>query len=349
MQTLKTSGLLTQAQIKTTGSAIAKTQKTCGAIPWYVGGKLDPWDHVEAAMGLSISGFTSEAEAAYVWLKKNQLADGSWHAQYFLNDANQKTARTSLKETNFIAYVATGVWHHYCINQDLKFLRRLFPCVQRAIDCVLHYQTPHGDIAWAYSNQGAEPDALLTACSSILRSLECAVRSARVLNEPYEHWEHAGNKLWKAITLKPFRFDRTWESKDRFAMDWYYPILAGVYNPNEMTLRLSKHWDTFVHQDLGCHCVSDEPWITVAESAELVIALEAAGQHGKALEIFENVQKWRTKDGNYWTGYVYRDDTLWPNEQTSWTAGAVLLAHDALTRHTAAHSVFLTPSAFQTT
>jgi hypothetical protein len=32
---------------------------------------------------------------------------------------------------------------------------------------------------------------------------------------------------------------------------------------------------------------------------------------------------------------------IWPREKTTWTAGAILLAADALTQHTAAANLFL--------
>ena len=43
------------------GAFIASIQKDTGEIPWSLGGKTDPWDHVESAMGLSISGYYEEA------------------------------------------------------------------------------------------------------------------------------------------------------------------------------------------------------------------------------------------------------------------------------------------------
>ncbi len=36
---------------------IAKVQLPSGEIPWHLGGKTDPWDHVEAAMGLTVGGY----------------------------------------------------------------------------------------------------------------------------------------------------------------------------------------------------------------------------------------------------------------------------------------------------
>ena len=54
---------------------ILEVQNQDGSIPWEKGKKLDPWDHIEAAMGLSIAGNKVEAEKAFNWLSDNQLDD----------------------------------------------------------------------------------------------------------------------------------------------------------------------------------------------------------------------------------------------------------------------------------
>jgi hypothetical protein len=46
-------------------------------------------------------------------------------------------------------------------------------------------------------------------------------------------------------------------------------------------------------------------------------------------------------DGGYWTGYNFRDKVIWPREKTTWTAGVILLAADALTEHSAASTLFI--------
>jgi hypothetical protein len=46
-------------------------------------------------------------------------------------------------------------------------------------------------------------------------------------------------------------------------------------------------------------------------------------------------------DGAWWTGYQFAEQVLWPKEKPTWTAGAVLLAVDALTHHTEASGLFL--------
>lgn len=325
--------------LKQSADFIAAIQHKDGAIPWYGGGKLDPWDHTEAAMALSVAGHWREAEQAYLWLAQQQLTDGSWYAHYLLGEASD-----ALRETNFVAYIATGVWHHYLVTGSRSFLADLFPCVELAIDFVLQQQSTHGEIAWAVGPDGvAEDDALVTACASVLRSIDCAIRAADILGHKRNHWLAASSRLRDALINKPLRFDRTWESKARFSMDWYYPVLAGLYDNEQAHVRLQSRWHEFVVPGLGCRCVSDEPWVTMAETSELVMALVAANQRQTALGLFATLRQWRDVDGGYWTGYVFRDDAIWPEEKTTWTAGAVILAADSLFRISGGAEIFSTP------
>ncbi len=327
--------------LRTTAEYIRSVQLPDGAIPWFVDGKLDPWDHVEAAMGLSVAGFTAEAEAAYAWLTHNQLQDGSWRCHYFEGEDEF----SHLRQPHFIAYIATGVWHHYLVTGDRSFLLHMWPTVRDAMGCIVRYQTPEGDICWAFDDSGeGQGDALVTGCCSILRSLDCAMRIATTLQFNDSPWRAARDRLRLVLREQPQRFDRTWPSKDRFAMDWYYPVLSGAWSPSESQQWLAQRWSEFVEPELGCRCVADEPWVTMAESSELVMALVACGKKTEAITIFEHIQQWRHQgDGGYWTGYVFRDDEIWPAEKTSWTAAAVILAADALNHYSAAHNLFSEP------
>lgn len=342
--TVLTPRTLLPAELQATANYILATQMPDGAIPWYTGGKLDPWDHTEAAMALSVAGEYSAAEHAYHWLAQQQLEDGSWFANYFPGTATEQRGNTheELRETNFVAYVATGVWHHFLITRDRQFLASMFPCVRRAVEFVLRYQSEFGEIAWAVDADGVgQNDALVTACSSVLRSLDCACHIAQALGSPQRDWKSAADRLANALLTKPERFDRTWESKARFSMDWYYPILAGLFPASEARIRIAARWQEFVVAELGCRCVNDEPWVTMAETSELVIALVASGEAEKARQLYNTLHQWRDGDGGYWTGYVFRDKTIWPDDKTTWTAGAVILAADALFALTPAHEIFL--------
>lgn len=317
---------------------IKRVQREDGCIHWFDGGFADPWDHTEAAMGLSIAGEYAAAEKAYRWLKNTQLEDGSWWMHYKDGEIHCDERR----ETNFIAYIATGVWHHYLITENYSFLCEMAPVVERAIRFVVGLQTEHGEIHWAVDTEGRpKRDALVTGCSSIYKSLECAINIFRTLGEPKPHWEKAREKLGDALRNKPERFDRTWESKARYSMDWFYPVLAGVFDKKQSLARINRRWDEFVEEGMGCRCVSDEPWVTVAESCELTMALLAAGDHARAVELYSWLHQWRDDEGVYWTGYQFVEDLLWPDEKPTWTAGAILLAADALTAHTPASRLFV--------
>jgi hypothetical protein len=80
--------------------------------------------------------------------------------------------------------------------------------------------------------------------------------------------------------------------------------------------------------------------VTIAESCELTMACLAAGEQGKAAELFNNLARYQVEDGSWWTGYAFADDVMWPDERPTWTAGAVLLAIDALDKLTGAAGIF---------
>lgn len=335
---LLSKGFFPESLLRPTVNYILQAQLSDGCIPWFKGGKADPWDHIEAAMGLTVGGEYEAARRAYRWLANEQLDDGSWWANYVAAQPVDKNHR----ETNFIAYIATGVWHYFLITQDKQFLAEFFPVIKKAIDFVLRYQAPTGEIYWAVAEDGsAKKDALVTACASIYKSLQCAIYCSQVLNHPCGIWQSACQQLGNTLRHHPECFDRTWESKERFSMDWFYPVLAGVVQGKAAQDRIESRWKLFIEHNIGCRCVSDEPWVTVAESCELTLALLAAGEHTKALSLFSWLHQFMDVDGGYWTGYNFRDNVIWPKEKTTWTAGVILLAADALTGHTAASQLFV--------
>jgi hypothetical protein len=122
-------------------------------------------------------------------------------------------------------------------------------------------------------------------------------------------------------------------------MDWYYPILTGPVRGRAASELLASRWDTFVVDGLGCRCVSTNPWVTGAETCELVMALDNVGDP-RAVEVFGDMLHTRHLSGLYWTGYVFTDDVFWPHEQTTYTSAAVILAADALSRTTPGSGIF---------
>lgn len=332
-------GMYPKEYLRPTVEYILQSQEDSGAIPWFLGGHLDPWDHVEAAMGLTIGGEYDSAVRAYQWLQKTQLEDGSWWAAY--REGKPDLEGEQRRESNFVAYVATGVWHHYLITTDEDFLQTMWPTVEKAIEFVLRLQTEHGEIHWAVEACGKpREDALITGCSSIYKSLECAHNIAVTLGIHRPEWLSSREALGEALRKKPERFDRTWESKARYSMDWFYPVLTGVFTGQQGHARLQERWQEFVEEGMGVRCTSDEPWVTVAESCELTMALLAVGDHARAVTLYSWLHQWRHEEGAFWTGYQFIEDLMWPEERPTWTSGAILLAADALTHYTPAARLF---------
>jgi hypothetical protein len=326
-------GVLTAAQAAQTVAAITAIQCPDGAIPWFDGGHLDPWDHVEAAMALDAAGEHERAEAAYRWLAAHQNPDGSWYAAYTDGEPTDRG-----RESNFCAYIAVGVWHHYLSTGDDSFIERMWPVLYAAVEFVLALQRPGGQIGWKREPDGrAVTDALLTGCSSIHHALRCALAVAEHREDPQPDWEVAVGALGHAVRHHPERF----LDKSRYSMDWYYPVLAGLLRGTEAKERIEKDWEEFVVPGLGVRCVVPNPWVTGGESAELALALWAMGESDRALRVLADIQHLRADDGMYWTGYVFEGDPdIWPRERTTWTAGAVLLAVAALGGDPATTTVF---------
>ncbi|MDG4830132.1 prenyltransferase [Solwaraspora sp. WMMD1047] len=315
-----------------TADTIAAAQEPSGQIPWFPGGHTDPWDHIEAAMALDVAGRHDRARAAYEWLRRSQNPDGSWYRGY-----RGAEVIDPVRESNFTAYVCVGLRHHLLSTGDDAFLDRMWPAVRAAVDFVLALRAPGGQIVWARDAAGAAADeALLTGCSSIYHALRCALELAGRRAEPQPGWELTASRLGHAVAAHPERFS----PRERYAMDWYYPVLSGAVRGAAARARIDAGWDRFVVPGLGVRCVSDRPWVTGAETCELVLALCALGERDRAAGLFADVARLRHPDGSYWTGYVYPDRTLWPAERTTWTAGAVLLAHAALAGQPATSAVF---------
>jgi hypothetical protein len=313
--------------------SIAATQQADGRIPWSPGDKTDPWDHVESAMGLTVGGAYAAARRAFEWLKQKQLPDGGWYAAYDTDTVRDRTC-----ETNHAAYVAAGLYHHFLATGDIGLMRDYWPTLEAAIEFVLRHQAPSGEIWWAVSPIGqVDHMALLTGNSSIYFSLKCALALSELLEKPRPHWHSALGRLKQCLSQRPHCFNMT---KSRFAMDWFYPALCGALTPAHSWDRISRQWKKFVIQNRGVRCVSDQPWVTIAESSELVLTLAAMGNHLLARIVFGWIGDHAFEDGTFWCGFTCPDMVVWPAEKITWTNAAVLLAADAIYGLTPAARLF---------
>ena len=125
-------------------------------------------------------------------------------------------------------------------------------------------------------SRGAATTPTTARCSPARRAstTACAARIAIAERLGHERpdWELSLGALAIAIAHRPDVF----LDKDRWAMDWYYPVLGGVLRGHAGARRASRRaGTTFVVDGRGVRCVSDRPWVTAAETCELVMALDA--------------------------------------------------------------------------
>lgn len=323
-------GVLTAAQVAETAASIAAMQEHSGAIPWTPGEHTDVWNHVEAAMALLVGGQREAAEHAFEWVRRTQRPDGSWPMKVVGGEVEDASG-----ETNMSAYLAVGTWHHWLLCRDLAFVERMWPVVRRGLDFVTGMQLGFGGIAWSQEWAGDRPakvnqEALLAGSSSIYQSLRAGVALAELMDDPQPGWELAGGRLGHALREHRELF----LDKATFSMDWYYPVLGGAVRGQAGVDLLDERWDRFVVPGLGIRCVDTNDWVTGAETCELVMALDAVDDRERALRLFADMQHLRDDRGEYWTGYVFPDAVNWPHEHTTYTAAAVVLAADALSRTT---------------
>jgi hypothetical protein len=326
--------ILDQTLLQQTAGTIEAVQLPSGMIPWFVGGHSDPWNHVEAAMALAVAGRIGAAERAYEWLEVTQRPEGSWH-NYYAYDESVEDGRL---DTNVCAYVATGIWQHFLVTGDTAFVESMWQMLERAIDFVVSWQQPAGEIIWSIRDDGSpEEYALLTGSSSAYFSLRSAVACAELIGVERPDWELAAGRLRHAIAYRPDRF----APKHRFAMDWYYPVLTGALDKQRGSDRLDDRWSDMVMDGKGVRCVSDRPWVTAAETAECALALMTVDRHGEAELLLDWAQDQRGDDGSYSTGLVYPQRATFPDEERStYTAAAMILAVDALNETSSGSGLF---------
>ncbi|MDA8292182.1 MAG: prenyltransferase [Actinomycetota bacterium] len=311
-------------ELDATAGSIEAVQHRDGMLPWFAGGHADPWNHVEAAMALSATGRVAAAERAYEWLRATQRPDGAWHA-YYGPDGDVEEPRL---DTNVTAYVAAGVRHHHLVTGDRSFLEQMWPVVEAAVCFALRSQRTSGEVPWAVDPDGTPGGfALLAASSSLCTSVRAAVSVAHALGIERPRWERSLALLERAVATRPWSF----APKGEFAMDWYYPVLAGAVRGHAARARLDRGWRTFVLEGSGVLCRSDRRWVTTAETAECAIACARAGRVGAAAALLCWTRAHRGDDGSYVTGLVHPGRDEFPRgERTTYSAAAVVLAAEVL-------------------
>ena len=320
-------GVVTARELAETVDAIASMQLADGNIPWTPGGHTDPWNLVEAAMALDLGGRHDEARARV----RVAGATSSAPTAAGTRTTSATTIEDPTLDTNVTCYVATGAWHHHLVTGDTAYLRAQWPTVEAAIDFALDFQRETGEIAW----RGDDPDdgALLTGSSSIHHSLKCALAIAERLGHERPDWELSLGALAIAIAHRPDVF----LDKDRWAMDWYYPILGGVLRgyAGRRARRgaAGRRSSSRVAASAACPTARGSPR---PRRASWSWRSTPSGATSTRAQLFGWVQFLRAEGGGYWTGANFDDEAfhldgeLYPVEQPTWNSAAVVLAANAL-------------------
>jgi len=309
--------------IASVAGLILKLQLPSGDIPWHENGKTDPWDLVESVMGLNMAGYHTEARRSLEWLVQHQNPDGSWFSAYRNGVPEDRT-----REAHMACYLAVGLFHAYLITRDRSWLTDFRDAMDKGIEYALGLQVPAGEIHWARSPEGKiDPMSLLAGSSSVFMSLKCALNICRILGRSRPAWEDAWTRLGHSLRENQHSYN---VSKSRFSMYWFYPVLCGAVQGEKARARIEKYWHKYMIDGQGARCVSDRPWVTIAETCELVLALHALGNPEKAGIVFSWIQDRVYEDRTFWCGYTYPDMVIWPEEKISWTNAVALLAADAL-------------------
>ena len=306
--------------------SIKTNQLDSGAIPSNADLSHDPWDHIEAIMGLNFLNDKESSDLAFKWLKNNQNKDGSWYAKYSNNDPIELN-----KPTHFGPYISVAALHYYKIFSDKDKLLELWETIDSAIDFSLNLQGSNGTIPWSVDkNNQIEKDFLLTGASSILKSLECAIAISKILDlDSNEKWTKAYELLAYAIKNPKGLFDKTID-RSRFSMDWYYPIISGVLSDSEKDKYIKKIYKDFYIEGIGVKCVVEEPWVTVAETSEFIVSLVISNEIEEAKKLLIEVMNISDLNDIPYMGWQYEENIFWPEEKPSWTAAALILAADSI-------------------
>jgi hypothetical protein len=290
-------------------------------------------------MALLVGGQVEAAERRYAGSRRMQRADGSWPMKIVAGEVEDDRG-----EVNMSAYLAVGVWHHWLVRRDRRLRGATYwPSVRAGLDFVVGLQLPFGGgIQWtpvddfcllAGSRASTSRCAPGVALADLLGRAAARVGAGRRPARPRD-----------ARAPRPVR--RQVDVLDGL-------VLPGPRRRGPRRRRhelLATRWDDFVVPGLGIRCVDTNPWVTGAETCELAMALDAIGDHERALKssCSPDMQHLREDDGlatgpagstttrhaRQLAGPRRRTRTPlnvhWPVEHTTYTAAAVILAVDAL-------------------
>ena len=289
---------------------IISNQSSSGAIFWDEKGKCDPWDHCECLIALAIYEEWEYFWKGVNWFFANLNKDGLIYAEF----QNEKPSKLHY-ESHHAPYIIMPLIQASLIDQEQDYKKILTSeqllKLENIFEALNDFKDEDGYFYWAKDSNGYSDNSLITASMSIFLSMVAKDKSFPKFN--IDMWQE--------------KFNRDGVDRSRFSMDFYYPFLAGIKNNKKEFLDLL---DNYYVKGLGVKCVAEEPWVTIAESSECVISALIHDNENIAKQIFHDIQQFQNKDGIFPTGYQYKMEIFWPEEDSTWTNAAVIIAAHAL-------------------
>ena len=290
---------------------IIKNQSDDGSICWDEKGKCDPWDHCECLIALAIYEEWDAWHKGVNWFLENI----NQHGLIFPEFQNQRATQMHF-ESHHAPYISLALMQASLIDKkQIDYLSKKSNFKEK-IDLIFNelnnFRDEDGYYFWAKDKKGYSDNSLITATMSILLSIK-ANDISKDINFDTLKWSK--------------KFNRDGQDRSRFSMDFYYPFLAGIKKDKSEFKKVLK---SFYVEGLGVKCVKEEPWVTFAESSECVLAALVNGNENLAEEIFKNLLQFQNSEGIFPTGYQYDLKIFWPDEKSTWTNAAVIIAGHAL-------------------
>ena len=289
---------------------IISNQSSSGAIFWDEKGKCDPWDHCECLIALAIYEEWEHFWRGVNWFFTNLNEDGLIYAEF----QNEKPSKLHY-ESHHAPYIIMPLIQASLIDKEQNYKKILtneqLLKLENIFEALNDFKDEDGYFYWAKDSNGYSDNSLITASMSIFLSMVAKDKSFPKFN--IDMWQE--------------KFNRDGVDRSRFSMDFYYPFLAGIKNNKKEFIDLL---DKYYVKGLGVKCVSEEPWVTFAESSECVISALIHDNEDIAKDIFNDIQQFQNEDGIFPTGYQYDMEIFWPEENSTWTNAAVIIAAHAL-------------------
>ena len=295
-----------RTKLKPAKDWIILNQLEDGSISWDQRGKCDPWDHCECLIALAIYEEWDAFDKGVDWFFNNINKDGLISPEF----KNQQSVYNHF-ESHHAPYIVLPLMQAMLIKDEESFPKEYSPQINNIFDQLENFKDDDGYYYWAKDKKGLSDNSLITATMSILLSL--TARHERSFSIDTSKWDQ--------------KFDRDGTDRSRFSMDFYYPYLARVKNNKQ---EFDKHLEEFYVKGLGVKCVKEEPWVTIAESSECVLAALVNGNVTSAENIFNDILQFQDSAGIFPTGYQYDLKIFWPEEKSTWTNAAVIIAGHAL-------------------